>query len=192
VLHRRFAHAGLKAVAEIPNSTEGIQLSNPGDRFECEICHQAKGKRLIHREPIQPPCAPYEVVALDLIEFKTVNQDAGYSKHDLHFYCRFSGMNRIYVLPTKREEAILNTIQDLFAHVLRRWNLNIIILQTDGETGIGSTTEHCNASQGTTLHRSPPKTQDQNGGEPVCLTNTVLTPLVSEVLLSRSSKDVGV
>ena len=164
MLHRRFAHAGLTATNQIPASTQGIKLSNPGDHFECEVCHLAKGTKIIRREPVPPPRAPYEVVALDLIEFKLVNQDAGYAKYILHFYCRFSGMNHIYILSLKREELILNTIKEFSEYTKRRWQLPIRVLQTDGETGIGSTTKHWLSQQGITLNRSPPFTQDQNGG----------------------------
>jgi hypothetical protein len=99
---------------------------------------------------------------MDLIEFKLVNQDAGYGKYILYFYCRFSGMNHIYILPHKGEQLILSTIQDFSAYTLRRWKLPIRIIQANREKGIGSTTEHWLLKQGITLNRSPPYTQDQN------------------------------
>jgi hypothetical protein len=169
-LHRRFAHAGNTATKHIPAATQGIKLI--GDNIdplgteptpECEVCHVAKGKKIVKRVPIPPPTAPYEVVAMDLIEFQLVKQDAGYGKYILHFYYRYSGMNHIYVLPHKGEQLILSTIQDFSAYTLRRWKLPIRIIQADGETSMGSTTEHWLAKQGITLNRSPPYTQDQNG-----------------------------
>lgn len=163
-LHRRFAHAGLKATDEIPNSTQGIQLANPGERFECEVCRLAKGSKIISRIPTQQPRAPYEIVSFDLIEFQKVNQDAGYGRYALHFYCRYSGMNHIYILPHKGEGSIHHTIRDFCTYTRRRWNLPVRVLHTDGETGVGSTTEHWLSQQGITLNRSPPFTQDQNGG----------------------------
>jgi hypothetical protein len=72
-LHRRFAHASLTAVKHLPKSSHSITITNPDDQFSCEVCFLAKGKKLIHREPTQPPRAPYEVVAFDLIEFKPVS-----------------------------------------------------------------------------------------------------------------------
>jgi len=168
-LHRRFAHAGITAIQQIPKATQGIQLIKPEPtELEaiapyCEVCRLAKGKKIIKRVPIPTPTALYEVVALDLIKFQKVNQDAGYGKYILHFYCRFSGMNHIYVLPAKGEQVILSTIQQFSAYTTRKWNLPIRTIQSDGESGIGNTTKLWLANQGITLNPSPPYTQDQNG-----------------------------
>jgi hypothetical protein len=163
-LHRRFAHASLTAIKHLPKSSHGITITNPEDQFSCEVCFLAKGKRLIHREPTQPPRAPYEVVAFDLIEFKPVDQDAGSAKYALHFYCRFTGMNHVYILPDKSEKTLLRTIQEFCAYVTRRWSLKVCVFQTDGETGLSNTSVQWIKLKGISLNRSPTSTQDQNGG----------------------------
>lgn len=141
-LHKRFAHAGLNTIEQIPTHTLGVTLSNPKERFNCEVCHLTKGKRLIRREPVPIPTQPYKVVSCDLIEFKKVNEDAGYGKWALHFYCRYTHMNHVYILPSKNEEVLYNTIKEFCAYTQRRWNQLVRIIHTDGESGLGSTTEH--------------------------------------------------
>ena len=163
-LHRRFAHAGATAIKHIPEALHGIKLSNKGEHFNCEVCSVVKATKLIHREPVPRPNAPYELVAFDLIELKPVNQDAGYGKYALHFYCRYSGMNHVYILPTKSESILFNTIRQFCAYTLKRWNLPVRIFHTDGERGVGSTIQNWLAHQGIGLNTSPPHTQDQNGG----------------------------
>jgi hypothetical protein len=113
--------------------------------------------------PATPPTQPFEVVSFDLLEYAEVNQDAGHAKWILHFYCRYSGMNFIYNMPQKKEQTLFHHIQSFCAYTQRRWNQPVRILQTDGEKGIGSTTEHWLASQGITLYRSPPHTPAHNG-----------------------------
>ncbi|MDX6295896.1 MAG: hypothetical protein QOH50_5108, partial [Kribbellaceae bacterium] len=163
-LHRRFAHASLTAVKHLPKASHGITITNPEDQFSCEVCFLAKGKKLIHREPTQPPRAPYEVVAFDLIEFKPVDQDAGLAKYALHFYCRFTGMNHVYILPDKAENTLLHTIQEFCAYITRRWSLKVCVFQTDGEKGLGHNSVQWIKREGISLNRSPTSTQDQNGG----------------------------
>ena len=125
-LHRRFAHAGIEAIRRLPESTHGINITDPETRnIHCEICPQTKGKKLIHREPTQPPRAPYEVVSFDFFELKLVEEDAGSGKYVLHFYCRYTGMNHVYVLPNKRQETLLRTIRAFVQFVKTRWNLTV-------------------------------------------------------------------
>jgi hypothetical protein len=163
-LHRRFAHAGLEAIAKLPSHSAGIRLSNPKERFHnCEVCRQSKAKRIIIRVPVKAPTQPYEVVSCDLIEFKKVNQDAGYGRYVIHFYCRYTGMNHVYTLPLKNEEYLFNTVRQFCAYTQTRWNLPVRVIQTDGETGLGNTTKAWLAAQGISLNPSPPDTPDQNG-----------------------------
>jgi hypothetical protein len=167
-IHQRFAHPGLATTKRIADSTTGLEVIQPTAQEEeqiktCEVCHLAKGHKIINRTPVPTPTQPYEVVSCDLMEFKKVNNDAGYGKWVLHFHCRYSGMNHVYILPSKNEEVLYNTIKEFCAYTQRRWNQPVRILHTDGESGIGSTIEHWLASQGITLYRSPPYTPDQNG-----------------------------
>jgi hypothetical protein len=167
-IHQRFAHPGLATTKRIADSTTGLEVIQPTAQEEeqiktCEVCHLAKGHKLINRTPVPTPTQPYEVVSCDLLEFKKVNNDAGYGKWVLHFHCRYTGMNHVYILPSKNEEVLYNTIKEFCAYTQRRWNQPVRILHTDGESGFGSTIEHWLASQGITLHRSPPYTPDQNG-----------------------------
>lgn len=167
-IHERFAHPGLETTKQLAKHTTGLLLIQYTQQEEdqiktCEVCRLAKGTKLIARTPVKTPTRPYEVVSCDLLEFKKVNEDAGYGKWVLHFHCNYSGMNHVYVLPQKEERVLLSTLQEFCAYTQRRWNQPIVILHTDGETGFGSTTAHWLAQQGISLHRSPPYTPDQNG-----------------------------
>jgi hypothetical protein len=150
-IHQRFAHPGLATTKRIADSTTGLEVIQPTAQEEdqiktCEVCYLAKGYKLINRTPVPIPTQLYEVVSCDLLEFKKVNNDAGYGKWVLHFYCCYSGMNHVYILPSKNEEVLYNTIKEFCAYMQRRWNQPVRILYTDGESGIGSTTEHWLAS----------------------------------------------
>jgi transposase InsO family protein len=73
-------------------------------------------------------------------------------------------MNHIYILPNKKQETQLRTIQDFAAYVETRWNCNIRIFELDRESGLGSQWDDWIAEKGITKNQSPPYTQDQNGG----------------------------
>jgi hypothetical protein len=166
--HRRFAHAGRTAISHLPNATQDVAISDiinapNADSIEpkCEVCQLSKAKKQISRQPIQPPKAPYEIVALDLIEFE--QSDTESDRYILHFLCRYTGMNHVYILPNKTQETVLRTIQDFTAFIQRRWDLIIRIFQLDGEKSLGRKWDSWIATAGITEHRTSPDTPEQNG-----------------------------
>jgi hypothetical protein len=69
----------------IADSTTGLEVIQPTAQEEeqiktCKVCYLAKGHKLINRTPVLIPTQLYEVVSCDLLEFKKVNNDVGYSK----------------------------------------------------------------------------------------------------------------
>ena len=38
----------------------------------------------------------------------------------MHFYCQFSGMNHVYILPDKTQATLLQTIKDFSVYVEQR------------------------------------------------------------------------
>jgi hypothetical protein len=168
ILHRRFAHAGIEAIKQLPKATQGIE-TNPkevenlppaSERPICEICGVSKAKKQISRIPKEPPTAPYEVVAMDLLEQKGSPD----SKRLIHFNCRLTGMNHVWILPNKSQQALMQAIRDFAAWVRTRWDLKIRIFQLDGEKALGRDWQSWLATEGISEERSSPYTPEQNGG----------------------------
>jgi hypothetical protein len=86
------------------------------------------------------------------------------SRYVLHFLCRYTGMNHVYILPNKDQETVLRTIQDFTTYIKRRWGLTIRIFQLDGEKSLGRKWNSWIATAGITEHRTAPDTSEQNGG----------------------------
>jgi hypothetical protein len=63
-------------------------------------------------------------------------------------------VNYVYVLPNKREETTLRTIQEFFKYVERRWEYKIKILKLDGETSLGKRFDKWVANKGIELEGS--------------------------------------
>jgi hypothetical protein len=108
--------------------------------------HLANGSRIVARAPVTQLMQPCEAVSCDLLDFKKVNEDAGYGRWVLHFFGATPAMNHVYMLPNKMpnksEEVLLNILQSFYAYTESRWNQPVRIIQTNGETRFGATTQH--------------------------------------------------
>ena len=140
IIHRRFAHIGIETIKHLPQATQDIQI-NQSDltnhdtaqiKPKCEVCALSKSKRIESRVPRQTPTAPFEVIAFDLIEQKPEEGN----RWILHFLCRYTGMNYVYILPNKSQPVALQTIKDFYTYIKRCWSLQIRIFELDSEKGL--------------------------------------------------------
>ena len=76
---------------------------------------------MISRVPTSKLEAPFEVVALDLIEQSPLAS----AKWVLHFLYWLTAMNHVYVLLNKTQEAVLQTVQDYMAYIRIRWDYQV-------------------------------------------------------------------
>ncbi len=158
--HCRFGHANVKALSHLSNATRNAKLTN-ATTYEkiCDICRKMNAKSKVSRRPAVRATVPYERVHFDLIPMKE-----GSSGDALiaHFICDLVRMNHVYILPNKRQETLMNTVQDFIAYVKTRWEYTVRIFHMDGERGLQTQFDAWAAENGVTIELTPPYTKEPN------------------------------
>jgi len=134
--HNRMGHLYEEALKQLPHQTTGMSLTTQHlSQNICEQCSLTNSKRKLSRRSPEPSPAPYHTVDFDLIQMTIGNGDAIYV---MHFYCRHSHMNHVYILTNKKENTLLLTAQAFCAYVKTRWDLKVRIFHRDNEPSCGN------------------------------------------------------
>ena len=126
----------------------------------CEKCRISYSKWIISQRPIQQVETPFFQVHFDLIQMRYGLDD---SYLIAHFLEDMFQMNYVYILPNKKQEIVLGTLQEFVQYVKNRWGASIKILKLDGETSLGHKFDNQVAEIGLELEGLAPYTQAQNG-----------------------------
>lgn len=115
--HRRMGHLYPKAIEHLPQSCSGAKLlpSTPEMSEVCETCRLSDATNIVSRRSVERATTPYHKVHWDLIQMK---EGLGGMVQILHFVDDMLRMNHIYVLPNRKQQTIVNTIQKLLLHLL--------------------------------------------------------------------------
>jgi WD40 repeat protein len=130
--HQRLGHIAPEALAHLPTSVTGAELTEGPSTIQCETCSTSKAHKLISRRPASRATTPFERVHLDLIQ---ITEGFNGDKWILHFLENATRMNFVYTFSTK--SLLTAVIQQFTAFIRRRFCFEIKIFHSDNERTLG-------------------------------------------------------
>ncbi|POS82293.1 hypothetical protein EPUL_005561, partial [Erysiphe pulchra] len=139
--HTILAHPSVRAIEELPNTTEGIDVENSDQMstVSCETCLLSKAKAIIsrrsekHREAhMEKESQKMAVVSWDITEITEAIEG---SKLLSHFYYDAEIFHVVYPIKTKTQAAAL--FKAHFTKMISLYGAKTIFLRSDGEATVG-------------------------------------------------------
>ena len=174
VWHQRLGHVGPAVIDHLVRpapkddpkgrkTLNGVNITtwDAPETNKCEICAITKAHEIISRRvPDTRSSKPFERIHLDIVPMK---EAFNLSQYYVHVNCEYTCVRIVKVTPLK--SAIPQAILDILAFIKRRWDCQVALIRTDGESTIqqGTNFEQMLVSEGYHVERSPPDTQALNG-----------------------------
>ena len=161
------AHPSVRAIEELNNSTEGVEVDNSEkmSTVSCNTCLLSKAKAVIsrrsekHREAhVEMETQKMAVVSWDITE---MTEAIDGSKLLSHFYYDTEAFHVVY--PTKTKTQATALFKAHFTKMISLYGAKTIFFRSDGEATVGEAAQKTLSSFGIVRLRSCPDTPAQNG-----------------------------